>query len=134
MKHFLRLQNLEPNLTQTLLSTEIIESITEFRDGSNKSKAELIAEAFAGDLFTWAEDVLKFIEKSKSQVAKKLITEFDELFAEYVEELEMLEEFSELENGRLIRLLNGSIYVVSNSLEDIEEQLEVIDRNQSLGI
>ena len=127
------LSSLENGVKRLRLSPEIIESYYEFEDGSNKSKTTMIIEAFSGDLFMWADDVLKFLSKSKSQIAKKLIAEFEEIYEGYENELEMLEEFSELGNGRIIKLLNGSMYLVSNSLEDIEIQLEEIDKNERFG-
>lgn len=110
-----------------------IEAYFEFDSDKGESNLEKLMEALQADIIKWGKEAHKFLKKSKSQQAAKLIEEYEEIYEDFIDELDDDAEENGIKQYCIIKMATGTFYTVSETIEEIDELIEENEFKERYG-
>lgn len=131
MTSFLKVNSVDARIKKVLIDTARIESIFEYDRNSNPIKNSI--EDITEPLYLWGTKVVEHFLAKKDKTTFSLVEEFLNIKEEIIEKLEE-EDKRPTTNHTVIKMGNGNFYTCSETLTEIEEQMEEMEYNKRLGL
>ncbi len=127
----INLHSADGGISRVRLYPENIEAYFEYDSSKDQSEFEKLYEALQDDLIKWGKEVHKFLSKSKSAQALKLIEDYKEIYENFIDDVG--EEESSIESYRIIKMHSGTFYTVTESIEKIDDLIEENEKYERYG-
>ena len=132
MSNFLKLNSAYSSVKRVIIDQDHLESVFEFDGDIDQSKIEHLIDAMEKDIIKWGIKVNKVIAKSKSKIAQDLVDEFEQLYDQFVEDMQ--EEEEDIKKYTVLKCLSGNSYTVIETLDEIEIKMEENNYKEKFGL
>jgi len=132
MSNFLKLNSADSSVKRVIIDQDHLESVFEFDGDIDQSKIEHLIDAMEKDIIKWGIKVNKVIAKSKSKIAQDLVDEFEQLYDQFVEDMQ--EEEEDIKKYTVLKCLSGNYYTVIETLDEIEIKMEENNYKEKFGL
>lgn len=132
MSNFLKLNSADSSVKRVIIDQDHLESVFEFDGDIDQSKIEHLIDAMEKDIIKWGIKVNKVIAKSKSKIAQDLVDEFEQLYDQFVEDMQ--EEEEDIKKYTVLKCLSGNSYTVIETLDEIEIKMEENNYKEKFGL
>jgi hypothetical protein len=127
----LKLHSADSGVGRVRLYPDDIEAYFEYDSSKGKSEFEKLFEALQADIIKWGKEAQNILKKSKSEKAAELLSEYDEIYEDFIAELS--DEDNGLKEYRIIKMTTGTFYTVSETIEEIDTLIEENEYNEKYG-